>query len=467
MFDKTGILAARKSQQMIFSDYSPIKDGNGNPKHFNDISYLDLHQLIRNEIQEGFSVEYKESFTDEVKQKIPKIITSFANEMGGWLFVGVRQIGLTRRARNVSNKKYLINLIENQDFEAIVVDVLKSKVSPTPYYNIKFLSPKNDPHHGVLVIWVPEGEDPPYISAGTIFQRTGSSSDPVKVIENRYYLDRLFSKKQDFERELKDFCKKEISVHNVVISHGIQRDYGMCNVYILPEKYMHDLRLLHVEDIIKTIKEFCDQRSFADIKGAPIDVSVPFPHHLISSHSIIFRNKWNFDSHTRSVAWEQYLDGRAKIHIPIPYLDKDASSKMMRIACSNYDNEEVFDYFEYINALNFFMELLGTLKNYLKCISCLTQPVKRVKIVIELDNVRKDVLFFQNAEFPSFISRNGMPFSDKESFIFGIDSGYQFVDYQNYAWYYVVIHDVIRAFGYKMDEFIDLLFADVQLADST
>ena len=67
--------------------YSPFEDKNGNPLELSKIRFSHLGQLRT--VDEGYKVEYKSTFDKSVKDKIPAIITSFANSEGGWLIIGI------------------------------------------------------------------------------------------------------------------------------------------------------------------------------------------------------------------------------------------------------------------------------------------------------------------------------------------------------------------------------------------
>ena len=166
--------------------YSPFTDNNGNDKDFFMVTFADLEQLKNKDIEEGLKIEYKNELSQKVKKKLPKILTSFANEKGGWLFIGVKE------------DSKALNLIPLKAYELMINNIIKDSTSPTPIYFIRFLTPEDNKDVGVLVIWIPEGENPPYIAQGKIYRRFGSGSSPVNYIEDRYYINKL-SRSQSIE----------------------------------------------------------------------------------------------------------------------------------------------------------------------------------------------------------------------------------------------------------------------------
>ena len=67
--------------------YSPFRNEQGQPKSLDEVAYADLAQL--KDLEEGFALEFKRTWNENVRAKIPKIIASFANSHGGWLVIGI------------------------------------------------------------------------------------------------------------------------------------------------------------------------------------------------------------------------------------------------------------------------------------------------------------------------------------------------------------------------------------------
>ena len=63
----------------------------------------DLQVLISNNVAEGYFIEYKSKFPSN--KKIAKSIASFANTLGGWLFVGIKADKKHNNAENICGFK--------------------------------------------------------------------------------------------------------------------------------------------------------------------------------------------------------------------------------------------------------------------------------------------------------------------------------------------------------------------------
>ena len=57
----------------------------------NEINIKDIYDFCRFGVSESTIVEYKESLTDSVKEKIVKTIVSMANTDGGLILIGVKE----------------------------------------------------------------------------------------------------------------------------------------------------------------------------------------------------------------------------------------------------------------------------------------------------------------------------------------------------------------------------------------
>lgn len=182
--------------------YSPFFDKKGNPLALSKIRFSHLEQL--KEVDEGYKVEYKASFDKSVKDRIPAIITSFANSEGGWLIIGIE---------DSSHDVTCIPKIRS-DYSQTISQLLKEKTSPMPLFDSKFLRNPKNKDEGVLIVEVYEGKFSPYIANGTVYIRNGSSKDPVK--SERATIDFLYKKAQSFQDEVSKFFERSIYFGNTL-----------------------------------------------------------------------------------------------------------------------------------------------------------------------------------------------------------------------------------------------------------
>ncbi|MDF9474599.1 helix-turn-helix domain-containing protein [Bacillus cereus] len=447
---------------MITNTYSPFTDEHGNPKTIFEIEFSDLKQLQDKGIEEGPYIEFKREFSNSIKNKLPNFITSFANERGGWFFIGIDEDNME------------ISCIERQEYELTINNVLKSNTSPVPHIITRFLSPAEDPNIGVFVIFIPEGDNPPYISKGKIYRRVGSGSSPITEIDDRYYLDRLYGKSEINKKTIKDFCKNEISISNTSFSNiGLDNNGGMCSIYLIPrfsfdllDNFESDAPLTEAEqfinlaiDISKTSQNYPLTQ---DADSGSVSLSMPFEKASFSHNSIIFRNSKTLDHYHNTVAWEQFFDGSARFHLPIPYVESKECIANILTHPMDYKDNEVFDDFRFINGLTFIGALIGCLSVYSRTIRSLNPTNNELIIAFELNNVQKDVLFFDTPYFYEKLVQNGLVFSDRDNYFFNKDFNSTTVSLSNITEYFYFITGLCNVFGWSTLEALQLFFGSAQ-----
>ncbi len=160
--------------------YSPFEDIY-NIFEISKLKYSDLG-LLR-EHDEGYCVEYKELYDKAFKEKkLPKSACAFANRNGGWLFVGVNDKGI------------VVDVDLSEITKESLYSIIAARVHPTPYVDITILENPEKAGFGVIVFYISEGKNTPYIANGTIYVRNGNTSDPA----DRTELDLLTKKGYDY-----------------------------------------------------------------------------------------------------------------------------------------------------------------------------------------------------------------------------------------------------------------------------
>jgi hypothetical protein len=145
------------------------------------------------EVAEGWYVEYK-SLVIPTKL-LAKSLSAFANQYGGWLFLGIQDDKRTLTAAAFPG-------LPSSDLPAVlqaVRNAAKDCLNPEVYYETRqFDGPIGQiglpVGRSILVVRVPPGAETPYVHAdGRIYRRVADSSDPKPDID-RSTLDRLFEK---------------------------------------------------------------------------------------------------------------------------------------------------------------------------------------------------------------------------------------------------------------------------------
>ena len=198
--------------------YSPFHNDDQEFVRINDVTYAELDQLSL--LEEGYQLEFKLNFNDNVKKKIPAIMTSFANSSGGWIVIGVDD----------KSKSIVPIKRERNDFGQIISQLLKGHVTPIPQYEVRFLGCPDNTENGILLIYICEGDFTPYICDGTIYIRNGSSKEPLQRAD-RATIELLLDKSNRNKEVIETFFKRDIefSYNNRVCK---TREYSLCNIYL-------------------------------------------------------------------------------------------------------------------------------------------------------------------------------------------------------------------------------------------
>ncbi len=174
--------------------YHPFRNPQGQPKGLDELTYEDLAQL--KELEEGFALEFKRTWNENVRAKIPKIIASFANSHGGWLVIGI-----------ADDDKAVCPIPKGSaDYSQILGELCRHHVSPTPRFDARFIADPANPNQGALVVQVHEGDFPPYVADGIVEIREGSTSGPALGSA----LVELYSKATKRAQEIRDFCQRTV-----------------------------------------------------------------------------------------------------------------------------------------------------------------------------------------------------------------------------------------------------------------
>ena len=145
-------------------------------KDLSDISPNDLATLKN--VREGWYVEYKSKLIEP--PKLAKSLSSFANQLGGWIFFGVledNKLGVAGSFPGILNSE-VPGALES------VRNASKDLISPDVFYNSQVFEGPIDSidlpvHRSIIVIQIPEGADCPYVTNdGRIYRRIDDSSDP-------------------------------------------------------------------------------------------------------------------------------------------------------------------------------------------------------------------------------------------------------------------------------------------------
>lgn len=219
-----------------------FKYKNGEPIPFRKLRYSDIENFINDDWEEGYTIEFKESFDSSVKSKIPAIFTSFANSEGGLLIIGIKD-----------NSKTIVDIEKPRgEVYATMSQLIENRITPlAPKFYARFIENPKKKGYGVIIVYVEEGIVPPYIANGTIYVREANRKYPIKP--ERPTVDYLYKK-----RELtSNIALMSISESNALSNDLIGRKF---------EFYSENLKVIQrfkkeIELLVEKIKKY-DLSSF-------------------------------------------------------------------------------------------------------------------------------------------------------------------------------------------------------------
>ncbi len=149
-----------------------------NGKEWSKLTFEDIVELLKNDTDESFFLEYK--CDQEDNTKFIKEVCAFANSFGGYIVLGV-------------NDDKTISGCDEWD-ENRIHNVIRNCISPIPNFDVRTL---NKDSQTIVVVRVEEGKLPPYITNnGKIYIRVSSSSNPIR---NASELQILINKRKEQE----------------------------------------------------------------------------------------------------------------------------------------------------------------------------------------------------------------------------------------------------------------------------
>jgi hypothetical protein len=262
-----------------------------------ELSAEDLESL--REVREGWYVEYKSQLPST--RNLAKSLSSFANQYGGWLFLGVDETpdSLTAGTCLGIESEKLPEVLES------LRNAAKDIVRPQVAYQHRVLEGPVETiglssNRSVVVVRVPEGSNTPYIhNDGRIYIRIGDSSSPIPATDKATF-DLLYRRGEDRRSYLKALIERSPELSRE------EEDNSYLHLSILSDPYQ---TLGHWYQ--GTYSEFCTTMG---------GVSIPFDNIYTATDGFIARQVTTNNRYNRLLTWEFSRDCNSFVTIPIPTL---------------------------------------------------------------------------------------------------------------------------------------------------
>ena len=266
-------------------------------KSLNDFAPPDLANL--REVAEGWYVEYKSQPRNT--KDLAKSLASFANQYGGWLFLGVRENPDSKTAGSFPGIEQgkvpeVLESIRNAAKDIVRPQVpYRSRTIDGPLETIGLRS-----NRCVIVVHIPEGSNTPYIhNDGRIYIRIGDSSSPIAA-KDKGTFDLLYQRGEDRRSYLKALVERSPE-----LSQGEEAN-SYIHLSILSDPY-GTLGHRYVG-------------TYSDFSDAMTGGSIPFENIFTAPDGFVARQIGRNDRYSRLLTWEFSRDCNSFITIPIPTL---------------------------------------------------------------------------------------------------------------------------------------------------
>ena len=271
-------------------------------KELSEISPDDLATL--KDVYEGWYVDYKSELIEP--RKIAKSLSSFANQLGGWIFFGVLEDGNLHVAKSFPG-------IPNSEVPSALESIRnasKDLISPDVFYNSQVFEGPIDSlglpaDRSIIVIQIPQGADCPYIhNDGRIYRRIDDSSDPEPETD-RSRFDLLIERGIQARSRLVDLVTR-----TPVVSKG---EENQC--------YIH---LSIMSDPYETLGHRYSA-AFSEFSQLMRHSGLRFDNIFSKSGGYVARQIENNDPYDRVLTWEFSWHCHSFITFPVPFLESGVS----------------------------------------------------------------------------------------------------------------------------------------------
>lgn len=266
-------------------------------KNLEDISGSDLADL--RDVAEGWYVEYKSKLPNV--RTLAKSLSSFANQYGGWLFLGIEEETASTMAEGFPGIETAQIPVVLQSIRNAAKDLVRPQV---PYVTRTFEGPIAPigllPGRCIVAVRVPEGNDTPYIhNDGRIYIRIGDSSSPISA-KDKSTFDLLYQRGENKRAYLKDLVEKSPELSKA-------------------EDNSSFIHLNILSDPFGTLGHWY-QGTFSDFAEVMTGTNIPFDNIYTAPNGFIARQVKNNDRYYRTLTWEFSRDCHSFVTIPFPVL---------------------------------------------------------------------------------------------------------------------------------------------------
>lgn len=365
----------------------------------------DLEVLVTESVTEGYVVEYKGEWP--AAAKIAHSVASFANTLGGWYFIGVHETN--RIATAIAGIEWDIRT----DPVSRLRSIMSAHIDPVPVVHAAAIQVAPDRY--VLVVEIPPDQETPFITKdGRIYRRVVDSSEPVPE-SSRHAVDALSERGRVIAAEWVEFCEDTRT-----FAQG-QSEQAWLSIYIWPHPWDRSLRIFRPSDVAIMRAMLDGTRQQVPIVEN-VSANIPLQDAWPSYNSISMRQRTSNEMHWQSLTTEYFVDARAKIHIPLPYLEKNQyqdevlgiQSEEVRNTLSELDRES-YRVFRFLNIGSLVLHLASLILQYQRWLGEFVR-IDQFAISFGLTSVWRSIPLIDDPGWADHANEFGVPFTLRDTY---------------------------------------------------
>jgi hypothetical protein len=195
------------------------------PKPISDLAFEDVEEFCQR-FKENVRVEYKSTFDDSVKKKLPKVLTSFANSYGGILIIGINA------PAGVPQEPFEGIVFPEREPGLTVQSLCRDDIFPEIPLYTSFV-PSRIPDNAFLVVQVNESQKAPHaIENSTQVHVRAEGGTERTSLADITHIERMLLRRRDVLGRWKEFYSESESLAKAV---GIALDTPRLEIRIGPQ----------------------------------------------------------------------------------------------------------------------------------------------------------------------------------------------------------------------------------------
>jgi hypothetical protein len=194
------------------------------PKPISDLEHQDIEEFCAR-FTENIRVEYKSTFDQNVKKKLPRVVSAFANAYGGVLIIGVKA------SNGIPEKPFEGLNFADPEPRLTLENICRENIFPEVLVHSKLVQ-SSVAGKAFLVVEVSESPKAPHAieNSTQVYVRTGDSLDPTALADLEL-IERLLLRRREVLARWSEFYSESLDLAKAV---GINTDDPFLEIRIGP-----------------------------------------------------------------------------------------------------------------------------------------------------------------------------------------------------------------------------------------